>query len=139
MNQIKVRTKFQYQRLVKGNLSPWYSLPWPQQVLLKRRRIILPLVSQSPPVKGQTQYQPKVQVPPGTAFSLEQINGKLADKAVDKKQGTEKSANQRLSTPSGNQKKGDGTSPERPKNLDPLSQKSPRPPPPPPPHQNQPR
>ena len=63
------------------------------------------LVSQLQPVKGQTQYQPKVQVPPGTAFSLEQINGKPADKAVDKKQGAEKTANQRLSTPSGNQKK----------------------------------
>ena len=87
------------------------------------------LVSQSPPVKGQTQYQPKVQVPPGTAFSLEQINGKLADKAVDKKQGIEKSANQRLSTPSGNQKKGDGTSPERPKTPRPSLSEKPTPPP----------
>ena len=90
------------------------------------------LVSQSPPVKGQTQYPPKVQVSPGTAFSLEQINGKLADKAVEKKQGTEKSANQRLSTPSGNQK-GDGTSPERPKTPRPSLSEKPTPPP------NQPR
>ena len=91
------------------------------------------LVSQSPPVKGQTQYQPKVQVPSGTAFSLEQINGKLADKAVDKKQGAEKSAIQRLSTPSGNQKKGDGTSPERPKTPRPFLSEKPTP------HLNQPR
>ena len=88
----------------------------------------LALVSQSPPVTGQTQYQPKVQVPPGTAFSLKQINGKLAARAVDKKQGAEKSANQRFRPLLETRRRGMGPLQRGQKHLDPLSQKSPPPP-----------
>ena len=92
------------------------------------------LVSQSPPVKGQTQYQPKVQVPPGTAFSLEQIYGKLADKAVDKKNKVLKKVPTRGCRPLlETRRRGMGPLQRGQKHLDTLSQKSP------PPHQNQPR